>query len=218
GATITPPDGPPPEANAARDALGLAADDFVVGHFGFVNHSKGVDTLLEAVARLCGAGISARLVMIGERVGASDPSNAAYGAEIDAHAARLGITPIWTGFAAEADLPRYFAALDALAVPFRDGAAAQRTSLQAGLAYGCAIVTTAPTHPDDLPEIIPNEHLLTVPPEDPAALAEALHSLYADPAARARLRTGAQIAAQRFAWPGIAARILDVYRTVIQEQ
>ncbi len=206
GATVAPPEGTP---QPDRAALGLAADEFVVGHFGFVNHSKGVETLLEAVAELRARGVPARVLMIGERVGASDPTNAAYGAHIDALADRLGLAPVWTGFVD--DPGDYFATLDALALPFTDGASLRRTSLQAGLVYGCAVVTTRPPEgpPPELAEAV-----RYVPPGDAAALAEALHTLYEQPAQRAQLGHAARDAAQQFAWPEIAARILAVYRGV----
>ena len=49
------------------------------------------------------------------------------------------------------------------------------------------------------------------PPGDALALAEALRSLALDPVARARMATAARARAERFAWPHVAAEVLDCY-------
>ena len=54
------------------------------------------------------------------------------------------------------------------------------------------------------------EGVLTAP-GDALALAEALRSLALDPAARTRMATDARVRAERFAWPHVAAEVLDCY-------
>jgi phosphatidylinositol alpha-mannosyltransferase len=49
------------------------------------------------------------------------------------------------------------------------------------------------------------------PPGNALALAEALRSLALDPTARARMATAARARAERFAWPHVAAEVLDCY-------
>jgi phosphatidylinositol alpha-mannosyltransferase len=49
------------------------------------------------------------------------------------------------------------------------------------------------------------------PPGDALALAEALRSLALDPAARTRIAIAARERAERFAWPHVAAEVLDCY-------
>jgi glycosyltransferase involved in cell wall biosynthesis len=129
----------------------------------------------------------------------------------------LGITPHWTGFVTDADLASFFAAADAVVLPFRDGASLRRTSLQAALIYGCAIITTHPQQSwtgatdDALPEFTDGQHLLYVPPDDPQSLADAITRLQSDSNLRANLRIGAKSASQQFAWDKIAARVLAFY-------
>jgi phosphatidylinositol alpha-mannosyltransferase len=53
---------------------------------------------------------------------------------------------------------------------------------------------------------------LLTPPGDALALAEALRSLALDPADRTRLATAARLRAERFAWPHVAAEVLDCYQ------
>ncbi|MGH2902037.1 MAG: glycosyltransferase family 4 protein, partial [Solirubrobacteraceae bacterium] len=54
------------------------------------------------------------------------------------------------------------------------------------------------------------EGVLT-PPGDALALAEALRSFALDSAARARMAADARVRAERFAWPHVAAEVLDCY-------
>jgi phosphatidylinositol alpha-mannosyltransferase len=50
-----------------------------------------------------------------------------------------------------------------------------------------------------------------IPPGDALALAEALRSFALDSTARARMAADARVRAERFAWPHIAAEVLDCY-------
>src|SRR5690606_9338702 len=54
-----------------REKINVTEDEFLLAHFGFINHSKGIDTLLQAIAALNNPRI--KLLMIGGRTGASDP-------------------------------------------------------------------------------------------------------------------------------------------------
>jgi phosphatidyl-myo-inositol alpha-mannosyltransferase len=52
-------------------------------------------------------------------------------------------------------------------------------------------------------------------PGDALALAETLRSLALDPAARTRMAAAARLRAERFAWPHIAAEVLDCYQQAL---
>lgn len=56
---------------------------------------------------------------------------------------------------------------------------------------------------------------LLVAPNDPVALAEALRRLALDPNDRARMAAAARLRAERFAWPRVAAEVLDCYQEAI---
>jgi glycosyltransferase involved in cell wall biosynthesis len=192
------------ERMARRRSHGFTADDLVVGYFGFLNRSKGGLTLVEALARLAQAHPGARLLMIGEQVGASDPTNYAYRQEVEAALARHGLQArvTWTGRLPEAEVSANLAACDVLLMPYTDGASLRRGTLMAGLAHGCAIATTTPETP--VPELVEGRDLLYFPPEDAAAAAAAVLRIAGDPALAARLRAGARAVAAAFTWEGIA--------------
>ena len=60
------------ELAAMRDQFGLQPDDLLLGYFGFLNESKGADTLIKALARLDD---HVHLLFIGGQTGSSDPDN-----------------------------------------------------------------------------------------------------------------------------------------------
>jgi polysaccharide biosynthesis protein PslF len=119
-------------------------DTFLVVHLGFLNRSKGLETLLDAMVRLRGEGRRTRLLLVGAEAGTSDPSNRAYEAEI---ARRLDVLEL-SGLVvrlpqvAPAVASAYLLAADAAAFAFRDGASLRRGSLLAALAHGLPTVST----------------------------------------------------------------------------
>jgi glycosyltransferase involved in cell wall biosynthesis len=80
----------------------------------------------------------------------------------------------------------------------------------AGLAHGCAVVTTTPQEP--LPELVDGRDLLYVPAEDEGAAAEAVLRIANDQPLAATLRRQALAASAQFAWPGIARTHLCWYQ------
>lgn len=203
---------------AWRARWGAAPGDLLLCFFGFVNERKGVDTLLRALRLLAeadGRAWNPRLLMIGGQTGASDPSNVAYLAGIQALIAELGLAERvrWTGYLPSEEVSACFDCADLCVLPFRDGASLLHGTLHAALAHGAAIVTTRPRLP--LPELEEGENVWTVSPEEPQALARAILDLAADPALRQRLGEGARRLAAQFTWESIAASTLALYRSLL---
>ena len=199
------------ERRARRREQGYGDDDFVLAYFGFLNRSKGGETLIRTLHALLPALPNARLLMIGERVGASDPTNHGYLQEIEALVDALGLAERvqWTGHQTDAAVAADLNACDVLLMPYVDGASLRRGTLMAGLANGCAIVTTTPSAP--LPELVHERDWLLVPPVDVAAARDAVLRLARDPALAASLRENARSRGQLFAWPQIAAEHVALY-------
>lgn len=194
----------PEERQARRTQRGYVDEDLVVGYFGFLNRSKGGLDLVETVARLLPDLPTIHLLMIGEQVGASDPSNYAYLQEVKAaiHDHGLEERVAWTGHLPDAEVSADLAACDLLLMPYVDGASLRRGTLMAGLAHGCAIITTTPNAP--IPELVEGRDLLYVPSGDIDAAAAAVLRLMRDPALMATLRQNARAASAAFTWEGIA--------------
>jgi glycosyltransferase involved in cell wall biosynthesis len=189
-----------------RAVHGYQADDIVWAYFGFLNESKGGETLIRALAA---SKPPAHLLMIGGRVGSSDPTNQAYAEYIESLIAGLGLTERvrWTGYVPTEQVSAALLCADAVVLPYRDGISFRRGSLHAALAHGCPIISTTPTVP--LPELVEGENVLLVPPDDPAAVAQAAQRLSNDPELKRRIGEGAAALAQKFTWTQIAERTVN---------
>lgn len=199
------------ERTLRRAARGYGSEQLVLGYFGFLNASKGGLTLIDTLAALAGDGENVHLLMIGERVGASDETNFRYLQRVEAAISEHGLDNRvqWTGHQSDAEVAADFSAIDVLVMPYEDGMSMRRSTLTAALANGCAIVTTHPQDPT--PELRADSDLLLVPPRDPAAAAAAVKRIAEDPRLAENLRANARKAARQFSWEAIAARHLEVY-------
>ena len=81
-------------------------------------------------------------------------------------------------------------------------------------AFACALPAVA----SDIPgyrEVLTPEAAVSVPPDDPAALTEAVCALVDDEPRREALGAAARaLAVERYAWPAIAARLEEIYASV----
>ncbi len=148
GRTLTPA-----ERTTRRAERHYGPDDLVLAYFGFLNRSKGGLELVRVLHAVAQRRPQVQLLMIGERVGASDPTNYAYLQEVEQLIRGLGLEERvqWTGRQDDAGVAADLNACDVLIMPYSDGASLRRGTLMAGLANGCAIVTTTPQAP--LPEL-----------------------------------------------------------------
>ncbi|MCI0477233.1 MAG: glycosyltransferase family 4 protein, partial [Anaerolineales bacterium] len=128
------------QRDAWRAQLGVRDDETLLCYFGFLNESKGGETLIRALALVP----HAKLLMIGGQVGASDPTNAAYLAKVKSEIGDLGLgnRVLWTDYTPPEIVTANFRAADLCVLPYRDGASYRRGTLMAALAHGCAIITT----------------------------------------------------------------------------
>lgn len=198
-----------------RSRLGAGEADFVIAHFGFINHTKGVDTLLQAARSLLDAGVPVRLWFVGDRTGSSDPTNADFADRIESLIREIGLTDriTWTGFVGDEEASAYFASCDVVALLFTDGASYRRSSLMAGIAHGSAILTTLPAV--EIPAFRAEENLSFVPANDPESTAAALKELWRSPEKRLRLQNGSRELAREFSWSGIASANYEFFARIV---
>ncbi len=211
------------DRSTQRARWGAGPDDWLLAYFGFLNAGKGGETLMRALAELARAGKPARLLMVGGRVGSSDPTNQAYLARVEALIGELGIGDRvqWTGFTTNEEVSANLLAADCAVLPYREGASLRHGSLMAALAHGLPIVSTRLRSPLGSSEAADTEGLfpmlrngesaLLVPPEDPAQLAAAVTTAMQDEGLRARLASAALALSQQFQWDIIARRHLEAY-------
>jgi phosphatidylinositol alpha-mannosyltransferase len=81
-------------------------------------------------------------------------------------------------------------------------------------AFACALPVIA----SDIPgyrEVLEPEASVVVAPDDPAALVDAVAELIADEPRRERMGEAArELALERYSWPGIARRLVEIYEQV----
>lgn len=177
-----PPDRAAAKA-AARQALELPAEAFVVGAVGRLDPQKAPEVLLEAFRRL--EDPNAILVYAGEGPLAAQLQQAASSFDDGIWGPRVR----FLGF--RQDVPLILDALDVFSLSSRwEGFG---LSLAEGLARGVPAVAT---RVDSLPEVMGEAGLL-VSPDDAVALSEALRALQ-DPALQADLSERGPLRAQRF--------------------
>lgn len=198
--TTRPPDH---EAiNAIRTELGLGETDRLLGYFGFLNESKGADTLLKALVQL---DERHHLVFIGGQTGSSDPgNNQTFLTSLHQLITALGLDARvhWTGFVSDERVSAFLQAADVMVMPYRDGVSLRRGTLMAVLAHGRSLITTTPTIAT--PELVHGENVWLVPPDESTALAVAVRAVLADEALQHKLGEGAVKVAELFTWDKIA--------------
>lgn len=225
GANIPAAEGPPGDARALRSAWEIPADAHLLGHFGMLNRTKGLETALRALRMLLDQGLPVRLVMLGEELGPSDASNRHYRNELRRLAEELGLEEhlVWTGYLPPEETSRALAALDCCLLPYAEGVSYRHGALLAALAHGVPVVTTQlpplsarpATDSDDFPPLKDGLHCLLVAPDDAPALADAARQVLAESPLRRRLAEGGRELAAHFSWETIARRTAAFYRQVL---
>ena len=202
---------------AWRAEHGVDPNDMLIGFFGFLNRSKGVETLIEALGQLVATGLPAHLLFVGGRTGSSDSTNARYADEIDALIEEKGLSAHvqHTGFTTPAEVSAALLAVDICALPYRNGASLRHGTLHAALAHGKAVVTTTPKA--ETPQLKNGVNIILAPPENAGFLANVIHALWENPQARAEIEQQAARLAHEFSWERIAARTAEFFRALVRK-
>ncbi len=186
-----------PEERPLPDEL-ASVEGPVVLCFGLIRPYKGIDVLLEAFRAVEGA----ELWIVGMPRMPIEPLREA--------AARLRAAVRFVPrFIGDPEIPAYFRRADLVVLPYTE--VEQSGVLCTALAFGKAIVLSRVGGFGE----VADEHgaALAVPPADASALADAIESLLADPAARGELAAAAaRAAAGPYSWDSVARRTLDLYR------
>lgn len=199
------------EIDAVYSQLGVSAQTPLLGYFGFLNETKGADTLISALAQIEGA----HLVFIGGQTGSSDPdNNGQFLQTLQTQIAQLGVSDRvhWTGFVADQQVSTYLHACDLMVMPYRDGVSLRRGTLMAVLAHGRPLITTYPQTP--IPDIEQGKQMLLTEPDDVLGLVDAIQQLLVDNQQRQQLGQGGQKLAENFTWDKIAEQTAVFYKTL----
>lgn len=181
-----------------RSEVGVAEGEVLIGYFGLLSRSKGLDVLLAALASLPE---HFRLLVVGGAV--TSAVDRAFADEVQQQIRAMGLEQrvLFTGHCLPTEVSANLLAIDIAALPFTDGASFRRGSLLAMLGHGIPTVTTGVSGSTPL---LDGVHALLVPPQDAVALAAAIVRLAEDVPLCVRLRQGAQVLASGFSWDAIA--------------
>jgi glycosyltransferase involved in cell wall biosynthesis/phosphoheptose isomerase len=207
----------PVDRRLARLTLGLSLDEPVVLQLGRMVPRKGVDTAIEAFARLVDDHHWAhgRLLIVGGESDTPDPSLTPEIGRLTTLARMLGVEErvSFLGRRGRDELPTYYSAADVFVTtpwyePF-------------GITPVEAMACGTPVVGADVGgirfSVLDGETGYLVPPRDPAAVATRIAQMVADPELHARLSRQAIIRANRlFTWEKVAASLEIGYRDVLR--
>jgi rhamnosyl/mannosyltransferase len=206
GIDLHPFTAPGPAVQATADRLRRAHGEPLWLAVGRLVYYKGLETALGALPRVPG-----RLVVVG-----TGPLEGA----LRRRAAALGVADrvVWLGQVDEATLAGCYRAATALWFPSNARSEAFGLAQVEAMASGCPVLNADVPGSGVAWVSRGGESGLTVPVDDPAALATAARRLLDEPGLRARLAEGARARARaEFDHLGMARRTLDLYREVLAE-
>jgi glycosyltransferase involved in cell wall biosynthesis len=194
-----------PARAEARARLGLPPEAYVIAGVGRLVPVKGFDLLVTALAGVAARVPDTHVVLIGS------------GDEHDAlrtRAAALGVADRLHITGSVTDVVGRLAAADVLAAPSRNEGMGR--VLVEAMALGLPVVGTRVGGIGDV--IAEDECGLLVPPDDPAALTEAIVELGLDTARRAKLGAAARPRAEMFSTAVAAATMRGIYDGLVRSR
>ncbi len=169
-------------------------------YVGRADERKGLPVLLRAFEALRGAGVEARLTIVGATPEEVEPYL------LDGEGIEVA------GRVSEEEKWRCLHDSDVLCAPSLRGESFGMVLTEA-FAAGTPVVCSDIAGYRDV--VSGDGEGVLVPPADAAALGDALYELARDPERRARMGEVARRAAERFAWPNVAAEVMGAYEDAI---
>ncbi len=198
----------PEKKRLARRRLGFDADDIILLYVGRFEPLKGLDILLEAIARLQSSD-RLRLVIVG---GDGECNHAHQTLKQKADKLDISEKCLFTGPMEQKKLPPYYNSADVLVIPSRYESFGL-VGLEA-LACGRPVVSTPVGAMAE--QLRKARAVRVIPRISPQSLAEGIQSLIADRS----LPSADEIreSALEYSWSGVAEAILDEYREAIDQK
>ncbi len=195
---------------AARERLGLDADDLVLAVIAQITPWKGQRDALEIVDALRNRHPRVRLLIVGEAkfvARATRYDNERYLAELRELERVRGLEPHVRWLGERRDVPALLAAVDVLLAPSWEEPFG-RIVVEA-MAMGCLVAATSVGGPAEI--VSDGVDGLLLAPRQPWRWAEALQAVLADSAAVERIRSSAPSAAARCDRVRVAREMVDAY-------
>ena len=201
---------------AARRALDVPEDAYLLLFVGRIQPLKAPDVLIRAAARMLELQPSLRDRLVVAVVGGPSGSGLAQPRALQALAARLGVEDVvrFVDPVPQDLLPHWYRAADVTVVP----SYSESFGLVAIESQACGTPVLAASVGGLRTAVCDGTSGLLVPGHDPDDYASALAALANDPARRAVLSRGALDHAARFGWGATAGRMLGLYADVTSER
>jgi glycogen(starch) synthase len=184
---------------------------FLLAYFGLVRPGKGLEVLLESVARLRAGGTPVQLLIIGA-VGDADPVGGAKYRDRLLDQSRglvLEDSVQFLGHLPQRRVSELLQVCDLGVLPFDTGAFTGHTSVFASLSHGLPLLTTQGPSTESV--FTQGAMSLVSAPPEPQALADAIHALMQDREKRESMAAMGRELADRFSRPALAARVAEIY-------
>jgi glycosyltransferase involved in cell wall biosynthesis len=197
-----------------RHKFGVQPGQSLFAYFGLLTHTKGIETILDALAHVPD---TAKLALIG---GSGESSaDQAYAQAIRQRIVTAGLDQrvVLTGHVEPSDVSGYLLAADAIVLPFVDGYSYRRGSLIAALTHGIPVITThapAGVSQAPLPELRDGQDVLLIAPNDSEALGMAMQRITNDHELALRLARNGRWLSDTFGWDRIAQQHVDIYTAI----
>lgn len=178
--------------------------------FGQINRIRSFYAVRDALQKLRARIPSLRWHIVGPFAPQSEPLHAKLAADLNAD----WIT--FTGGTAQLDDRDFRIALaqsECMILPYRDGASPRRTTLQTAWALGIPTITSAPEVYE--PDIVDGTNCVLVKEDTAEAWERALERVLFNDELKRELREGALSTAERFSWPKLTRKHLDLYESVL---
>jgi glycosyltransferase involved in cell wall biosynthesis len=192
----------PQDVTACRRRIGLGLDRDYIGFVGSFYRYQGLQCLLDALAIIRRTIPSVHLLLVGD--GEAAP-------ELKQQAHRLALDPCitWVGRIPYQDVPTWIGAMTVCVAPFRgDRGETSPVKIFDYLACGKPVIASA--IPSVSATFVQEAGVALVPPDDPAALAQAVLALLNDPDRQVRMAAiGRRFVEQGFSWTHLTNRLRE---------
>ena len=190
------------ERAAARERLGIAPDEVVLGVFGTAHASRLLDLVAHSVRHVQEKGVKVRLLYVG-------PDGGAFAGQF------RGVGCITDGPHPADEVSRRLVAMDVFLATYADGISSRRGAFIAALQHGLPIAATVGQHTDPFLADEGEKAYLLARPDQPKQLAENVARLATDRTLAHSLAAGATSLFDRvFSWPRIAQKLIQSLQQV----
>ena len=198
-----------------RFQYSLNSDALYICHFGYLDQTRNLESLFQAVKMQRTSGKDVRVIMIG---GNPFKTGRQRYEELSNLIRQLDLHPYvtWTGFCGEEQVAHYLKCSDLCVLPFRKNTTG-RSSLPAALAFGLPVITTSKTK--TLFSLRDHENVVLVPPNDIPRLSEAIGELSDQPNLRRRIgEAGFRLWQEEFSFEVLGQKALSIYQEVVNKR